>query len=114
MEYQSVKNLLDFQNILKKNNAVLIYFSHEKCEVCQGLKPKVKELINAKFKKIKLFYVDVYKRPEVAAQNGIFISPTILFFCEGNETLRISRNIGIDELKKKISKPYKLMYSLNG
>lgn len=114
MEYQSVKNLSDFKSIIKKNSAVLFYFSHEKCDVCKVLKPKVEELINEEFKKIQLFYVDVYKKPEVAAQNGIFISPTILFFGEGNENLRISRNIGIDELKMKISRPYNLMYPSKG
>lgn len=114
MEYQSIENLSDFQSIVKNNNAVLFYFSHEKCDVCKVLKPKVKDLINEDFEKIKLFYVDVYQRPEVAAQNGIFISPTILFFCEGNENLRISRNIGVDELRKKIRRPYNLMYPSNG
>ena len=111
MDYQNVENLSDFKNIIIKNNAALFYFSHKKCNVCLTLKPKIKNLINKEFEKIKLFYVDVYKIPEVAAQNGIFISPTIIFFSEGNESLRISRYIGIDELKEKISRPYNLMYS---
>ncbi len=110
MEYKNISNLSEFQSVLLKNFATLVYFSHNKSDVCKVLKPKTMELVTNEFAKIKLFYVDIYKNPEIAAQNGIFIAPTILLFFDGKENLRISRDIGIDELKKKISRPYKLVY----
>jgi len=109
MPYTDIIDLKDFRKSLK-NNAVLAYFSHENCNVCKVLKPKVAELVATEFKKVKLFYVDIYKHPEVAAENGIFIAPTLLLFMEGKESLRLSRNFGIDELRTKINRPYELLY----
>ena len=111
MEFITVSDFNDFQETIKKNNAAIFYFSHEKCNVCKVLKPKVQELVSSDFIKIKLFYVDIYKNPDIAAQNGILTAPTLLFFAEGKENLRLGRHFGIDELKEKLKRPYELMYN---
>lgn len=110
MEFTTIESLSEFQKVTYDNYAVFIYFSQENCNVCKALKPKVQELISTEFEKIKFCYVDVYNNPEIGAQNGIFMVPTMLLLFEGKEFLRISRNIGLDELKEKIKRPYDLMY----
>jgi thioredoxin-like negative regulator of GroEL len=110
MDFTLIDNLSNYQDIIRQNYAVLIYFSHDDCNVCKTLKPKVKQLISKDFERVKIYYVDIYKNPEIAAQNGIFVAPTILLLFEGKEHLRISRNLGIEELKEKIQRPYEIMF----
>ena len=99
-------------SVLKENEpALLAYFSTDVCNVCKVLTPKVEELIQTKFPKIKLVYVRSDKLPEVAAQNQVFAAPTILIFFDGREYIRKSRNIGIGELKQEIERPYSMMFS---
>lgn len=110
MEYIALKNLFDYLSIIEKNDVVLVYFSHETCNVCKVLKPKIKDMILKKFPKIKLYYTDTVKTPEIAAQKNVFSVPTILCYFEGKETFRKSRNIGIEELEQHIQRPYNMIF----
>jgi thioredoxin 1 len=83
MEYQAIYTLDDIQEVINNNEAVLIYFSSESCNVCKVLKPKVAELIKSDFSKMKLFYVDIEKSPLISGQYRIFTIPTILVFFRG-------------------------------
>ncbi len=111
MEYIELKSLEEFEAAKKDNVAILVYFSHEKCNVCKVLKPKVAQLITEKFPEIKLFYADTVKFAEIAAQNSIFAVPTILIFFDGRESFRKSRNIGLGELESILERPYELIFS---
>ena len=91
--------------------AVLAYFSTTECNVCKVLKPKVMELVLSEFSQISLVYVETNLQPEVAAQNRIFAVPTLLVFFDGKEYIRKSRNFGLDELRKELLRPYRLMFS---
>lgn len=103
-----------FEEFLKRKEnepALLAYFSTEVCNVCKVLKPKVEELIQTEFPKIKLAYIKSDKLPEVAAQNQVFAAPTIIIFFDGREYIRKSRNIGIGELQQEIGRPYSMLFS---
>jgi len=103
-----------FEEFLKRKEeepALLAYFSTEACNVCKVLKPKVAELIQAEFPKIKLIYIKSDILPEISAQNQVFAAPTILVFFEGREYIRKSRNIGIGELRREIERPYSMIFS---
>ncbi|MFC2104592.1 thioredoxin family protein [Bacteroidota bacterium] len=107
----TINSIKDFHNFVDDNLGVLIYFSHEKCNVCKVLKPKINNLLQEEFPNIKMFYSDTVLCPEIAAQNTIFTVPAIIIFFDGKEFLRKSRNIGIEELRKEIERPYKLMFN---
>ncbi len=109
--FTEIRSYEEFLKLKAEETAVLGYFSTEKCNVCKVLKPKVAELIDQEFPKMKLVFVDAEKVPEAAAQNRVFTSPTILVFFDGRETIRKSRSIGIDELRREISRPYSLIFS---
>lgn len=110
MAYSTIKNFDSFNNILEKEDAVLIYFSHEQCNVCKVLKPKVAELLEINFPKMKMFYVDTVLSSEISGQNKIFAVPTVVCFFGGRETFRKSRNIGINELGEQIERPYGMIF----
>lgn len=106
----SIPSIENFINIIENNQACLIYFSHDNCNVCKVLKPKIQKLLEADFPKIKMFYSDTVVNPEIAAQNSIFTVPTILVFFDGKEFLRKSRNVGTVELRNDIDRPYTLLF----
>lgn len=109
-QIKTVENLETFSDILQNDDAALFYFSHEKCNVCKVLKPKVKELLEAKFPKMNMYYADTVLAPEIAGQNSVFAVPTILTFFGGREYGRKSRNIGLQELEIEIERPYSMIF----
>ena len=109
--FTEIQSFEEFLKLKEEEPALLAYFSTEICKVCKVLKPKVAELIQSEFPKIKLIYIKSDILPEVAAQNQIFTAPTILVFFEGREYIRKSRNIGIGELQGEIERPYSMMFS---
>lgn len=106
----SVTSIEQLNNLIETEDAVIIYFSHEQCNVCKVLKPKVAELLKKNYPKVKMFYSDTVKNPEIAAQNSIFTVPTIVAFMGGKEYFRKSRNIGIAELDELIERPYSMIF----
>ena len=110
MSYSTINDLDTYNDILEKEDAVLVYFSHEQCNVCKVLKPKVAELLENNFPKMKMYYADTVLNPEISGQNKIFSVPTVLAFFGGRETFRKSRNIGINELAEQIERPYGMIF----
>jgi len=107
---KNLKNIEEFNKEIEENDFVLIYFSHENCNVCKVLKPKIIELIDSFFPEIKLFYCNIVDLPEIAGQNSVFTVPTIIAFTQAKEQFRRSRNIGIMELKELIERPYSFIF----
>lgn len=108
---ENINSLDEFRNVIKNNAGVLVYFSHDKCNVCKVLKPKISIMLAEHFPDIKMFYSDTVLFPEIAAQNSIFTVPTIIIYFDNKEFIRKSRNIGVSELMKELERPYKLMFS---
>lgn len=109
--FTEIKSFDEFLKMKQEEPAFLGYFSTQACNVCKVLKPKVAELIQNEFPKIKLAYIKSDILPEVAAQNQVFAAPTILVFFDGREYIRKSRNIGISELQREIERPYSMFFS---
>ena len=108
--FTEIKSLNEFNQIKQEKPAVLAYFSTDACNVCKVLKPKVDELIQSEFPKLKLVYVKSDVLPEVAGQHQVFAAPTILVFFDGREYIRKSRSIGIEELRREIDRPYSMIF----
>ena len=111
MNFQNIQSLDELNTLLNEKNAVLVYFSTTECSVCKVLKPKVAELIDKNFPEIYLTYVEMNQLPELAAQNRVFVAPTIIVFFEGKEYIRKNRSFSLDELKFEIERIYTRMFS---
>lgn len=107
---QTINNYDDYQQIIQDEKAVLFYFSHEQCNVCKVLKPKIAELLGTDFPEMKMFYIDTVNLPLISGQERIFAVPTLIVFFEGKEYIRKSRNIGLDELRREIERPYGFIF----
>ncbi|MEA3443530.1 MAG: thioredoxin family protein [Bacteroidota bacterium] len=107
---QTISSIEEFQQKKPKQEAALFYFSHEECNVCKVLKPKIEELLVKNFPAMTMFYVNTKNLPEVAGQERIFAVPTLLVFFDGKEYIRKSRTIGLGELEQEISRYYDMMF----
>jgi len=107
---RTILTLSEFNRVVAEKQAVLAYFSHEKCSVCKTLKPKLESHFKQQFPKFELVYVNIEHTPEISGQFSVFASPTLLIFFNGKESLRKSRNFGIDELSQAVSRPYSLLF----
>lgn len=100
----------DYNNFISANTGAVVYFSTPDCNVCKVLKPKIISLIEDKYPMLKFAYVDCETSRELAAQNSIFAVPTILFFMDGKELFRKSRNISLAEFDRDIARPYSIYF----
>lgn len=96
----------EFNNFINTNEATVVYFSTPECNVCKVLKPKLIEILEDKFPLFSFAYVDCNQAKELAAQNSIFSVPTIIFYIQGKELFRKSRNINLTELEYELERPY--------
>lgn len=109
-KFRNLETFEELNEAIKSLDGVAVYFSHEECNVCKVLKPKVAEMIEDNFPKLKMVYSDTVKTPEAAGQNRVFAVPTIVVFLDGKEYVRASRNISVDSLKAQIARPYSMMF----
>ena len=108
--YKTIQNLDEFNEILKDNLGVLVYYSNETCNVCKVLKPQIIEMLKEKYPEIPFYYVDISETPEISAQSQVFTIPTIIVYFDGKETIRKSRHIGLGELAETIRRPYEMLF----
>ena len=102
--------LNDIQDYTKDNLAVMLYFYNDNCAPCKVLRPKVQELVENSFPKMKFVLINAEQFPSTAASLGVFASPTIISFFEGKEYIRESKNISISELYDKIDRIYSMIF----
>ncbi len=101
---------VNLENEIAENDALLIYFSHDSCNVCKVLKPKIRELLVNSFPGMKFVYVNTVHQPDEAASKQVFAVPTILVCFEQKEYFRFGRNISMHELEISIQRPYGFLF----
>jgi len=105
-----LRSLEEFNDFVNSTQGAVIYFSFPECNVCKVLKPKLKSYLKVNYPEMKFAYVDISVSKNLAAQNSIFTVPTVLFFFEGKEFLRKSRNINFIDLDAQLSRLYSLIF----
>ncbi len=99
----------EFKKIINKHQAVLAYFSHEQCNICRVLKPKIENYFSKKYPKLFLVYINTIKFPKLTAQYSVFTVPVVIIFFETKEFYRRNRNFSIAELDQLVNRPYNLL-----
>jgi len=82
---------------------LVAYFSHDACNVCKVLRPKVKAIAES-LDKVSFLYINTHEQPELSGQYLIFAVPTIIVFVDGKEAKRFSRHFGLDELEALLTR----------
>ncbi len=110
IKIESPTSIQSFLEITKSNKAVCFYLSTPECNTCKVLKPKVIEILKDNFPQIHFCYVDLNEAKEIGGQLSVFSVPTILVYFVGKETIRVSRNVHLDELREQIDRYYKMIF----
>jgi len=111
MQEEIIISIEDYNQFVKDNLLAVVYFSTPLCGVCKVIKPKIFEMLKEEFPETKFGYVDASAHKEIASQQSIFTVPTILFFAEGKEFLRESRNIDLSKAHSTLLRIYSLIFN---
>ena len=95
--------LNEFENNIVEKIVTVVYFSHDECNVCKVLKPKVIGLVE-KYDDFGFIYVNTNESPDICGQYTVFTVPTVLVFVEGKESKRFSRNFAMTELEELLDR----------
>lgn len=107
--FKPVSSIKEFQENLIAHRAILAYFSHEHCSVCNVLKPKLGKAMTDSYPGIHKVYIDIRLNPEVATEYQVNTVPVVILFLEGREFIRKTRTFSVKELIDQIERPYRLM-----
>jgi len=91
------------KEIIARNEIVLAYFTTTDCNLCKDLFPKVEALLED-YPKITGIKAESDIDQRIVGEYKIFMVPSVILFIQGKETIRLSRNINISELKSKIDR----------
>jgi thioredoxin-like negative regulator of GroEL len=105
-----IQSIAEFNKISQEELGVLFYFSTVTCNVGEALESKVAKMLQEHFPKMPMYFVDTNALTELAAQNSVFVVPTVLVYFDGKETIRKSRNIGVSELGASIERLYNILF----
>ncbi|MDA3838190.1 MAG: thioredoxin family protein [Candidatus Delongbacteria bacterium] len=95
--------LNEFENNITEKIVTAVYFSHDECNICKVLKPKVINLVD-KYDDFGFIYVNTKESPDICGQHTVFTVPTVLVFVEGKESKRFSRNFAMRELEELLDR----------
>lgn len=97
---KSIISLEQFDDVIKSEEIVIVYFHNEKCSVCNSLMPKITEFAN--YNNYKLFFVDSQEYPEIPAQKLLMTFPAVMVFFSGYEIIKMARFIDLAKLKLEL------------
>ncbi|WP_425803428.1 thioredoxin family protein [Desulfitobacterium sp. Sab5] len=95
-----IKSREQYEELISKQDPVMLYFSSQNCNVCHAVLPEVLELVEEY--PVEVAQIKVDELPEIAGQSLVFTVPTILMMYEGREILRESRFIDFATLEKTL------------
>ncbi|MCX8152297.1 MAG: thioredoxin [Archaeoglobaceae archaeon] len=98
---------LDFDEILKKYENVVVDFWAPWCPSCRMLLPVIDELAKEYEKKVVFVKVNTDQNPKIATRFSIFAVPTLIFFKNSKPVDRIVGTLPKSEIKKWIEKNIK-------
>lgn len=105
-----VNSLAELESLKASEEGLLILFGGKECNVCHSIKPKLEELMQAHYPKIKLVYVDCHVHTEIGSQNGIFTLPTVQVFFTGQRFIEEVRSFSLHKLMKDLQRPNSMVF----
>ncbi len=110
MEYIFARSLDEAKEYLQKEDAVLVFFSDESCNVGDALSPKLQNLLKTDFPKMNFLEINVQMLPEARGYFNIYVIPSVLAYFGGKESIREARHISVPVVGKKIERIYRIMF----
>ena len=90
----------EYNQFLSENEFAGVYYSSHKCGVCNTMKPRVADVY--KKHNIELREIIVNEHIELASQQLIMTSPTVVFYENGKELFRESGFVDLQKIDRNL------------
>ena len=100
----------ELQQWLSQQTAAAVLFSTPDCGVCVTIKPKLQQLFKQQLPRIAFLEVNLSQMDELATHFGLMAAPTLVFYFDGKETLRYTRNFSLEKVTDQVSRLYTLYF----
>lgn len=89
-----------YEKVRAQSRFLLVQFGTDACAPCHAIQHKLGAWLETQ-PTVQSFYIPLEQFSALAAEEGIFSSPTLLFFAEGKLTLRESGYFSLNEFLEK-------------
>jgi len=98
---EKISQTSEYQQFLDTNEYCGVYYSSEQCGVCNTMKPKIFSIYQKVGMPIRELSLNKFR--ELAAQQLILNSPTIILYEKGKEILRDSGFIDLRKISRNLN-----------
>jgi thioredoxin 1 len=107
---EPITDLEALQSLLRRELGALILYGGPTCGVCAAVKPRLEAMMQARFPRLSLGYVDCEASPDLCAQEGVYTLPVVRVYFEGRRFAERVRVFGLAELADELARPYGLLF----
>lgn len=108
---QELTTLEALNELKSTEDGLLVLYGGKNCNVCHSIKPKLIELMQEHYPKVKLVYIDCHVVTEICSQNGVFTLPTLQVFFTGQKFAEEVRSFSLQKVMKDLERPYSMVFS---
>lgn len=91
-------------------DGALVLFTEGGCRVAEAVEPKLQALVRERFPKLEQLVLSRDDVPELLAQLGVHVFPTVVAYFAGKESARFVRAFSLDAVAGAIERPYGLLF----
>ena len=111
LKMKLISDLNQLDNVVRKQEAVLVLLGGRECNVCHAIKPKLEAAIAEQFPKMKMVYVDCHETTDICSQKGVLSLPTVQVYFTGQRFIELVRTFSVPQLMQQIERPYHMLFS---
>lgn len=93
-----VNSLQEIEEIISKNNFVLLFVGDSACSTSRALDNKIQEF-GKKYPQVKVIFTLLEALPALASQYMIFVAPAVILFVDSKEVYREGRFVEFAKLE---------------
>lgn len=108
---QELSSLEQLEELKQSEDALLVLYGGKECNVCHSIKPKLIELMQEHYPKVKMVYVDCHVQTDICSQNSIFTLPTLQVFFTGQKFAEEVRSFSLHKVMQDLARPYNMVFS---
>lgn len=108
---QTITSLSELDTLKQSEDGLLVLFGGKDCNVCHSIKPKLIELMEESYPKIKMVYVDCHVTTDICSQHAIFSLPTLQIYFTGQMFIEEVRSFSLQKVMQEIQRPYSLCFA---
>lgn len=96
-----LENSLELQEQIHKTQILIVQFGAQTCVPCHTIQHKIAAWCEQQ-KQVGYLYIPIETFPELAAQAGVFVVPTVQVYIKGKITLQESGYFSLDMMLEKV------------